>query len=80
MDANKEKREKYFKEINKLSSETLVYLDESGIDMTACKDRGWSKIGQKLMGKKSGKHYQRTNITAFCSDNISSLVMLSTHG
>ena len=64
MEASEEKREEYKKNIKDIPPETIVYIDESAIDMTICKERGWSKIGQKLMGKKSGKHYQRTNIIA----------------
>jgi len=41
-----------------------VYIDESGIEMSICKDRGWGKKSKKLVGKKSGKYYQRTNIIA----------------
>ncbi len=41
-----------------------MYIDESGIDMSICKDRGWGKKGQPLPGKKSGKYYERTNIIA----------------
>jgi len=32
--------------------------------MTMCKDRRWGKKGTPLLGKKSGKYYQRTNIIA----------------
>ncbi len=32
--------------------------------MTICKDRGWGKKSEKLVGKKSGKYYERTNIIA----------------
>lgn len=32
--------------------------------MTICKDRGWGKKSEKLLGKKSGKYYERTNIIA----------------
>lgn len=39
-------------------------MDESGIDLTIFKDRGWGKKGAILLGKKSGKHYERTNIIA----------------
>ena len=30
--------------------------------MNIRKDRGWAKIGKILVGKKSGKYYERTNI------------------
>jgi transposase len=32
--------------------------------MAICKDRGWGKKSEKLIGKKSGKYYERTNIIA----------------
>ena len=41
-----------------------MYIDESGIEMSICKDRGWGKKSKKLVGKKSGKYYRRTNIIA----------------
>ncbi len=41
-----------------------MYIDESGMDRTISKDRGWGKRSEKLLGKKSGKYYQRTNIIA----------------
>ena len=64
VEANKEKREKYLEEIKEISSGNLVYIDESGIDVTAVKDRGWGPRSRPLVGKKSGKYYQRTNIIA----------------
>lgn len=64
MEANEEVRAGYQEAIKGIPSESLVYIDESGIDMTICKDRGWGKKSEKLKGKKSGKYYQRTNIIA----------------
>jgi hypothetical protein len=64
LEANKEKRARYLEEIKEIPKEKLVYLDESGIDMNICKDRGWGRVGEILLGKKSGKHYERTNIIA----------------
>jgi hypothetical protein len=46
-------------------------IDESGIDMIICKDRGWDKRSEKLIGKKNGKYYQRTNIIAGLNNNKS---------
>jgi transposase len=64
VEASEEKRAKYRKTIEGIVAEDLVYIDESGIDITEVKDRGWGKKSQKLTGKKSGKYYQRTNIIA----------------
>ena len=46
--------------------------------MTICKDRGWGKKGKPLLGKKSGKYYQRTNIIAGFVNNkvIAPMVLL----
>ena len=49
--------------------ERIVYIDESGIDLSICKDRGWGKKSEKLVGKKSGKYYERTNIVAGLVNN-----------
>lgn len=64
MEANQGKRDQYQEVIKDIPPESLVYIDESGIDMAICKDRGWGKKSEKLVGKKSGKYYERTNIIA----------------
>jgi transposase len=71
MEANQEKRDKYQEAIKDIAPESLVYIDESGIDMSICKDRGWGKKSEKLVAKKSGKHYERTNIIAGLVNNKS---------
>lgn len=71
MEANEGKRKAYEEAINGIALERVVYIDESGIDIGVCKDRGWGKKGEKLIGKKSGKHYQRTNIVAGLVNNKS---------
>ena len=68
MEASEEKRKKYKQEIDTIPTDKLVYIDESGIELTIAKDRGW---GKKLPAKKSGKHYQRTNIIAGYVNNKS---------
>ncbi len=37
------KRNEYKEIIENIPSEKLVYIDESGIEMTICKDRGWGE-------------------------------------
>lgn len=64
MEASEEKRRGYQEDIKDILPEKLVYIDESGIDVTEVKDRRWGKKGEKLIGKRSGKYYQRTNIVA----------------
>ena len=64
MEASEEKRATYQELIKDTPPQSLVYIDESGIELTICKDRGWGKKNQKLVGKKIGKYYERTNIIA----------------
>jgi transposase len=71
VEASEEKRARYQELIKDISLESLVYIDESGIDMTICKDRGWGKKSEKLVGKISGKYYERTNIIAGYVNNKS---------
>lgn len=71
MEACKEKRDEYQETIKDIAPQGLVYIDESGIEMTICKDRGWGKRSEKLVGKKSGKYYERTNIIAGLVNNKS---------
>ena len=71
MEASEEKRNAYQEVIKDIPPESLVYIDESGIELTICKDRGWGKKSEKLVGKKSGKYYERTNIIAGLVNNKS---------
>ena len=64
MEAEEEKRKEYLNSIKDLDHTKLVYIDESGIEMSAIKERAWAKKGDKLSAKKSEKYYQRTNIIA----------------
>ena len=71
MESSEEKRNAYQETIKDISPRSLVYIDESGIELKICKDRGWGKKGEKLVAKKSGKYYERTNIIAGLMDNKS---------
>ena len=66
MEANQEKRDKYQEVIKDIPPQSLVYIDESGIELTICKDRGWGKIRSKNSWKeerkilRTNKHYSGT--------------------
>lgn len=66
MEANQEKRDKYQEIIKDICHESLVYLDEGGIELTILQRQRMGKKGEKLVAKKSGKKfcYNRTNIIA----------------
>lgn len=49
MEAKEEKRQAYQESIKNILPQSLVYIDESGIELNACKDRGW---GKNLLVKK----------------------------
>jgi transposase len=69
MEASEEKRNAYQEDIKNVLHQSLVYIDESGIELTICKDRVWGKKSEKLVTKKSGKYYERTNIIAGLVNN-----------
>ena len=71
MEASQEKQDKYQEVIKDIPLESLVYIDESGIELTICKDKGWSVKGKVIHAKKSGKYYERTNIIAGYVNNKS---------
>ncbi len=71
MEASEEKRAKYQELIRDIPPNNLVYVDESGIELKICKEKGWGKKSKKLVGKKSGKYYERTNIIAGLLNNQS---------
>ena len=64
MEASAERRSEYLELIADIPKKNLVYIDESGIDMTIKKEHGWSLKGEIIPDKRSGKYYQRTNILA----------------
>ncbi|WP_371223576.1 hypothetical protein ACA351_08055 [Orientia tsutsugamushi] len=52
MEAKPEIREKYQQVISSILKENLVYIDESGIGMSICKDRWCSKKGTQCEQQK----------------------------
>ena len=71
MEASEEKRAAYQEAIKDAPPPSLVYIDESGVEIIVCKDRGWGKKSEKRVAKKRGKYYQRTNIIAGLVNNKS---------
>jgi transposase len=51
--------------------ESLVYVDESGIDSYVHRSFGWAKRGERIYGEISGKRYARESfIAAKCGSKI----------
>ena len=80
MEASEEKRNCYHEVIKDIPPHRLVYIDESGIELAICKERGWGKKSEKLAAKKSGKHFQRTNIMAALGENNTSIAPMVFNG
>lgn len=48
-----------------------MFLDESGIEDNACREHGWSLIGERCYGEKVYQHKHRISIIAgLCNNNI----------
>lgn len=69
MESDPEKREEYLEKIKAIPKERLVYIDESGIEINMKKERGWGKIGSKVLEQISGKFYSRINVIAGIVNN-----------
>lgn len=50
--------------MKELTAETLVYIDECGIEQYLYREYAYSLRGNKVVAKISGKKFQRTNIVA----------------
>jgi hypothetical protein len=56
VEANEGKRNRYQEIIKNIPAEKLVYIGESGIELTTCKDKCWSAKGSPSHAKKSSKY------------------------
>jgi len=56
-------------ELNDISPDSLVYIDERGIDRYLYREYAYSLRGQKVIAKISGKKFKRTNIIAGICQN-----------
>ena len=61
---NAEKVENYKKELEKYKDFNIVYLDETGFDEPLFREKVWSKKGEALFDKISGKKFQRISLVA----------------
>jgi len=54
----------YQKAVENIESESIVYIDEMGIDTFIYREYAYSKRGVNVIGRISGKKYKRTSIVA----------------
>jgi len=68
---DEEKRAAFLEQIAPYSKESLVYVDESGIDSYVHRPFGWAKRGELVYGEISGKRYARESfVAAKCGSEI----------
>jgi len=58
------KRQLFLEQLSDLSSDNIVYIDESGIDKFISREYGWGQRGHKVLGDVSGKRYARESFIA----------------
>ena len=65
------KRQAFIAQLSTLSTEKIVYLDESGMDDRDQYDYGWNRKRQGFHALKSGRREGRVNIiAALCNQNL----------
>jgi transposase len=69
-------REEYQKQLNQISKESLIYLDESGFDLTMKKEYGWNTRGKRLHDNKKGqrKYLKRITVISAYSNKTKKLI------
>lgn len=55
---------KFKDELSKINPETLVFIDEAGIDKFITREYGLGVIGKRVFGECSGKRYARESFIA----------------
>ncbi len=69
-------REEYQRILDRLSKESLIYLDESGFDLSMKKEYGWKLRGQRLYDNKQGqrKYLKRISVISAYSNQTKKLI------
>jgi transposase len=61
---NESFRQSFAESLKTIPAESLVYIDETGLDQYLHREYAYAPRGQKVIEKISGKKYKRTNIVA----------------
>jgi transposase len=64
VEQNIEKRKAFYRELEKKDPDTLIYLDESGIDGNEVPPRGYAPRGKRCYAHKAGKSGKRVSFIA----------------
>ena len=64
-------RQKFLEELSQYSKDTIVYVDEAGVDKFLHREFGRALRGQKVYGEISGKRYSRESfIAGLCNGKV----------
>ena len=61
---NEKERKEFLAEIEKIDPEKLIYMDESGIDDSLCREYGRALRGKHVISDIYGKKRERTSLIA----------------
>jgi transposase len=65
------KRAEYLREIAEIPKDSLIYIDESGIDKEMNREYGRAPRGERVYGEVRGRKFDRTNVIAGkCGDKV----------
>ncbi len=69
-------REEYKRVLNQIPKENLIYLDESGFDLSMKKEYGWKARGKRLYDNKKGqrKYLKRITVISAYSNQTKKLI------
>lgn len=64
-------RQEFIEAIKIIAKENLVFIDESGIEDNACREYGWSLVGNRCYGEKVYQHSSRISMIAgLCNNRV----------
>ncbi|MDF5709273.1 MAG: IS630 family transposase [Nostoc sp. S4] len=65
------KRQEFRAELNKYTTESIIYIDEAGMDNREDYGYGWNQKGQRFYALKTGNRQGRVNmIAAYCNGRL----------
>lgn len=63
-ESDENKRQEFIKELSKIDKESIIYIDECGVDSGLYREYAYAPKGEKVVAKISGKRPERVSIIA----------------
>lgn len=61
---NDNRRKLFKQQLQSIPEEKRVYVDETGFDAPLVREYGYAKVGQRIIGERTGKRFARTSLIA----------------